>query len=106
VLYQLMTKQLKALADAVSRRLTRVTLVIDQTTYGVQTWELLEDGPQWILDVQLVPGPRWFHAGETVTVLIPGPGTTLEGRVVAANSGPRSQRLVIKGLGSTYVQAP
>lgn len=105
MLYQLMTKQLKILKTWLASE-SEITLTIDDVTQVVTGWELLEDGPAWVLDVQTVPAGRWFHAGETLSILIPGPQTVLEGRVVAVNSTPDSQRLVIKGLGSTYVSAP
>lgn len=104
MLYQLMTKQLKTLRQWLVPR-SEITLVIDEVVQVVTEWELLEDGPSWVLDVQTVPRHRWFHAGETLNILIPGPQTVLEGRVVAVNSSSSSQRLVIKGLGSTYVEA-
>jgi hypothetical protein len=100
VLFRLKTKLVK-----LYNQLTTVaeTVEIDDRSHVVKAWELLEDGPSWILDLDITGGPRWYHAGETLDIVTPHQ-TALEGQVVACRTSAGRQRLVIKGHGSSYVE--
>ena len=68
-------------------------------------WEFLEDGPGWVLDLELRrdSDDRWFHTGETLEIVTPHE-TTVTGQVQACRTTSGTQRLVLRGHGSTYVE--